>query len=92
MIANRIIAYKAIMGTSDKILGGELSVIMDGILPSPPFGVLTINATNILFAICTPIAVSNLFSPNVIIPRVNPIINACITISTLVRVFAPLGK
>jgi len=61
MIANSINAYKVIMGISDNRLGAELSVSREGILPSPPFGELRINATKILFAICTPIAVSNLF-------------------------------
>src|SRR5690606_26138784 len=75
--------------TAIKSIGGKMkkgtptvddcAVIRDGMLLKTPV-LLNMIVKKRLLAMCTPTAVSKPFSPNVIIPRVNPNINMLITI------------
>ncbi len=67
-------------------------VANEGNPPNPESEELKNNATNILFAICAPIAVSRPFSPKAIIPNINPNITAEIANEPLILKLVPLKK
>ena len=91
MIINMIMAINNSKGIPE-YASVDCVVIKDGKVPIPESEEFKTIATNMLFAIWAPIAVSRPFSPKTIIPSINPSIIADITIEILVVMLVPLKK